>query len=84
MHFDVWQTWPRAVGHIRFYRQCPMPGPGKLPIEYAEGKGNDKMSVISKGECFTTKNEVADSLKLVLELPASLQPGTSRRAVKIQ
>lgn len=49
MHFDVWLTWPRAVGHIRFYIQCPMPGPGKLPVEYAEGKRNDKLSVISKG-----------------------------------
>lgn len=26
-----------------------MSGPGKLPLQHAEGKGNDKLSVISKG-----------------------------------
>lgn len=54
MHFDVWLALPRATGNVPFYR-CPIPGPGKLPLEHAEGKGNDKMSVISKGSASQVK-----------------------------
>lgn len=48
MYFDVWLALPHAAGDVRFYRRWPMPGPAKLPLEHVEGKGNDKMSVISK------------------------------------
>lgn len=64
-----------------------MPSPGELPLEHAEGKGNGKMSVISKGSVSQRKPSEIRLLtvwELFLELPKSLQPRTPRKAVKIQ
>lgn len=66
-----------AAGDVRFYRRCTMPSPGKLPLEHAEGKGNDKMSVISKGNVSQRKPSefrLLTVLKLVLELPCLSNP----------
>lgn len=49
MHFDVWLALPSAAAVSGFIDDVPCLALENCLSQHAEGKGNDKLSVISKG-----------------------------------